>query len=345
MEFKENNSAVNSEKIVALWAFTEAFLGGLLHAAKIPFTGLIIGSFALLYISLLSYFNHRKGQIIQAAIIVILVKMLISHHTPVMAYFAVFYQGVLGELFFISKRFKPINCFILGLVFSILSSIQKILTLTLIFGMTFWESIDSFLNYAMNEVSIIKLNGVKYSYYIVGLYFLVHLIIGIASGIFSIKFIKNLSSNLSNPEYKIIIENEDILKEYNLFDKKKKKRFKVAKIIIYLFLIFLLLISYFAPEKINISPDSILIMIIRGFIIILIWFKFLSPFIIKIVKKIFNKKNSKYSRSIENVVSMLPLIKLIALKSWKLSSKMNGIKKFIYFIKLSIINLLLFKQT
>jgi hypothetical protein len=333
---------ISLEKIIALWAFTEAFLGGFLHIIKIPFTGLIIGSFALLYISLISYSNYRKGQIIQAAIIVIIIKMLLSPYTPIMAYFAVFYQGLLGELFFSRGSFRSINCFFLGILFAILSSVQKVLTLTLIFGMTLWESIDSFLNYAVNELSFSNLTGIKFSYFIVCLYFMIHLSIGIISSIFVIRFIKNLTLNLTEPEYKINIKFNGNVN--NSFFEKKNKRFKLLKITFYIFLLVLLFITYFAPDKINLSTNSLLLMIIRGFIIILVWFKLLSPFIIRMFKKFISNKKSNYSKNIDNIVDMLPIFKLIAEESWHRSDNLKGFKKFIHFVKLNLINFLIYRK-
>ena len=48
---KNNNIFI---RLTALWALIEAGLGGLLHAFHLPFTGIILGGFAVLIISLLA---------------------------------------------------------------------------------------------------------------------------------------------------------------------------------------------------------------------------------------------------------------------------------------------------
>jgi len=332
----------SSRKIIALWAFTEAFLGGILHAAKIPFTGLIIGSFSLLYISLLVFLTNKRGQIIQASIIVMLVKMLISPYTPVLAYFAVFYQALLGELFYFSGNYKPFSCLILGILFSLLSSIQKILSLTIMFGMTLWESLDSFINYIVQEFSVQTLSGIKYSYYIVGIYFFIHLVIGLTASTFIIRFINNLALNLKNPEYYIDIIYDEKRNMSDIFQKKKRKKFRITKIIFYIFLIILFILSYISPEKINLSYNSVLLMILRGILIFVIWFKILSPILIKALKSIYKKKDSKYTIELQFALGIQPLLKYITIESWHKSSKLKGIKKLSYFIKVNIINLILY---
>ena len=334
--------STTSQKIIALWAFTEAFLGGILHAVKIPFTGLIIGSFALLYISLLVFFKNKKGQIIQASIIVILIKMIISPYTPALAYFAVFYQAVLGEILYFQGKFKPLSCLILGFLFSIFSSLQKILSLTLMFGMTLWESIDSFINYILREFSVQTFSEIKYSYFLIGVYFLVHIFIGVVASIFIIRFINNLSINLKNPEYYIDI-NFDVNKSISsVFQKQKRKKFKLTKFIFYIFLVTLLILTYISPEKIDLNYNSVLLMLFRGILVFIIWFKILSPILIKALRKVYSKKDSKYARDLQFALGLQPLLKYIAIESWHKSSNLKGIKKISYFIKVNIINLILY---
>ena len=48
-------------RITALWGFSEATLGGILHAFKIPFTGLFVGSAAVIFISLIAHFTNETS--------------------------------------------------------------------------------------------------------------------------------------------------------------------------------------------------------------------------------------------------------------------------------------------
>jgi hypothetical protein len=328
------------QKIVALWAFTEAFLGGILHIAKIPFTGLIIGNFALLYISLLVFFVNKRGQIIKASVVVILIKMIISPYTPVLAYFAVFYQAIFGELFYFSGKYKPYACLILGILFAILSSLQKIISLTILYGMTLWESIDSLINYILIELSFQHLAGIKYSFYIVGIYFLIHLVAGIVSSILIIRFIRNLSLNLKNQDYYIDINFDGKNNVSDIFKKKKRKIINITQVIFYIFLILILILSYISPDKFNLPHNAVLLMILRGILVFIIWFKIISPVLLKALKKLYKKENSKYTRDLEFALGIQPLLKYIVLEAWHKSSKQKGIKKLRFLMKIIIFNLL-----
>ncbi|MEO5572384.1 MAG: hypothetical protein ABIT08_02485, partial [Bacteroidia bacterium] len=88
----------NTLRITALWAFSEALLGGILHALQVPFAGLVLSAFAVICISALAVSDYHRGKILKATLLVVIVKALLSPHTPVAAYFAVFLQGLFGEL-------------------------------------------------------------------------------------------------------------------------------------------------------------------------------------------------------------------------------------------------------
>src|SRR5258705_13134205 len=88
-------------RIITLWVLCEAMLGGVIHALKIPVSGLIVGSAAVICICLIAYYIPGKAVIIKATIIVAIFKMILSPQAPVLAYLAVFFQGGMGELLFL----------------------------------------------------------------------------------------------------------------------------------------------------------------------------------------------------------------------------------------------------
>ena len=110
-------------RITALWAFSEAFLGGLLHGFHVPFTGLVLSSFAAVCIASLTINDYAKGKILKATLLVIIVKAILSPHTPPTAYFAVFLQGFFGELIFSSRLPFKISALLTGIIES--SPFQK----------------------------------------------------------------------------------------------------------------------------------------------------------------------------------------------------------------------------
>ena len=178
-------------RITALWAFSEAFMGGILHGLKIPFAGLVLAFVTSVCITLIALGNHSKGEIIKATLLVVAVKFILSPHTPPMAYVAVLIQGVAGELLFLQrKNIKP-AAFILT-VFSLLySALQHLLILTIIFGKEFWLAMDIFLN---KIAHIFVRDTVSYSLYILSFYIGCYVIAGIAGGIINISIINSVQS-------------------------------------------------------------------------------------------------------------------------------------------------------
>ena len=162
-------------KITALWAFSESAFGGILHALTIPLRGLFISSAAVLFISLIALFSKSSKEILKATLIVILIKALVSPHSPLIAYLAVSLRGVLGFLFFSAKKFYRLSALLLGLLVLFFSGIQKIVVLTILFGNMLWESLDLFIDQVSAEIFRVNHPNLNYGYIPIAAYVLLHL--------------------------------------------------------------------------------------------------------------------------------------------------------------------------
>ena len=117
------------ERLTALWALNEAGLGGLIHALRIPFTALVVGSTAVVLIALIAYFSERSARaLVKATIVVLLVKGAASPHTPLPAYGAVALQ-VQGSAFFALRSCCGDGAGLLAL----LQGRAKLITMTIIY--------------------------------------------------------------------------------------------------------------------------------------------------------------------------------------------------------------------
>ncbi|NWF49196.1 MAG: hypothetical protein HXY49_01495 [Ignavibacteriaceae bacterium] len=330
-------------RITAIWGFSEALLGGVLHALKFPFTGIFIGGTAVILISLLARYTENNYSILKATGVVIIVKGLISPHTPITAYAAVSLQGLIGFILFSFKSFPKISALLLGIFSLLLSGVQKILILTIVFGNTLWKSIDLFINYIL--VEIFRFHSInpdtEFSNIIIISYMLIHLAAGILIGLLA----GILPVMLSKESYKAIPLKET--KDENLFNqiyarKRKHKRwYKRVSAIIFLFMAFsLLVISFFyAPYGKNVFYE-ILFMIARSVLILIVWYYIFSPFLIKWFKRIMNKRMNSYASEIENIISLFPLFRNIVSFHWKSTNQLKGlgrIKTFLYASLLSLI--------
>ena len=132
------------ERLTALWALNEAGLGGLIHALRVPFTGIVVGSTAVVLIALIAFFAERRARaILKATVIVLLVKAAASPHTPLPAYVAVSFQGLAGALLFGCLPSVRWGALLLGLLALLQGAVQKLLVMTILYGKSLWEAVDS----------------------------------------------------------------------------------------------------------------------------------------------------------------------------------------------------------
>jgi hypothetical protein len=113
-------------RITALWAFSECALGGVMHALKIPFTGIIVGGFSVLSIGMLAHVSGRSAAaILRATLLVVLVKAVVSPHSPPTAYLAVGFQGLAGALILSRVRPFALAAYLFGFLAILESALQK----------------------------------------------------------------------------------------------------------------------------------------------------------------------------------------------------------------------------
>lgn len=330
-EFYKTNVTL---RITALWAFSEAFMGGILHGLKIPFAGLVLAFVASVCITLIALGNNKKGEILKATLLVIVVKFILSPHTPPMAYVAVLIQGVIGELLFLNRRALKPAAFILTLFSLLYSAFQHLLILTIIFGKGFWNAIDVFLNKITQ--TFIK-DSVQYSLYIVFFYVGCYLIAGIAGGLLNVKIINsvqlgNKTNTLLQQVNSLPIQNGDIFT-----NKKTVKRKKSFALFFGGLMLLLLIFSYIPFFNIGYVKYQIPQLIIRGIIIILVWNYFITPLLRLQIQKWVTKYKEKNGNALQQVIALLPGIKVILQQSWQLSQQQTKWLRFKNFINNTVL--------
>lgn len=345
-KFSGEDGKIQLTRLTALWALSESMLGGLLHAAHIPFRGMVISSVAVVIMCMIAHFSNKRGEIMKAMIIVLIIKAAISPHTPAAAYLAVFLQGVLGELLFLRKKFFTLSSILLGLIVGILTGSQKIITYTLIFGVTFWEAINEFITYVIKEFSVSSNKNITFNFSLVliAAYVFIHAIFGTAAGLFASKLPQKINSDTAKAmllDEKILIDGQSGINKRVRSRKPWWK--KLSYDLIMGIIIILLIITYINPQVINLSQKSLLLMIIRAIIITITWFYFLSPFILKLIKKLLHKKENAYMKEVKGIISHFPYYKIVVAEIWKMSSKKKGFRRISYFITGLIANILALK--
>ncbi len=324
------------ERLTGLWAFNEAAFGGILHGLHLPVTGLFIGGLSVIVISLIGYYAENSKAIIKSMLIAASVKFVVAPYTPLNAYVALFIQGGFGFLLFRKGFSYKTAAFSLAIITLLISSLQRIIVYTIVFGFTLWDSLNIFYDFVLVQLNIDKtfLGTVNFSWAIIIFYVFLHLIAGIFIGLFSAKLPEKLetfrNTNLPKLQKKIFPEQETI-------KKKKRKSFikKPSVQIILAVSLILIVLSYTVPGIGKNEAEKIGIMLIRVLAILTVWYLLVLPIVTKYLRRLLNKTKLKYGEEIEIIILEFPEFKQLALNSWELT-KGNGIatriKGFFFYI-------------
>lgn len=318
-------------RLIALWAVCEGVLGGIIHGFQIPISGLFVGGAAVIIICMIGYFAPQKGAILQATLLVEIFKMMLSPQSPLPAYLAVAFQGVMGELFFFNKRFYKISCVLFAAIALFESAIQRIITMTLIYSNEFWKAMDAFINGITGQTEV-----TKYSYYIAGGYVLLHIVAGIAIGIFAAGIPAKL--NKWKLEKQFVISSTESPKSEIKSKHKSKKIWKNSLLVIWVILLLLFLQSTLRIGEPLLAADAILQILVRSFLILLTWYFLVSPVILYFLKKYLSRQKEKSQSTINEIVLLIPSTRLLIENSWKLSANKKGLGRFNRFIQIVLVN-------
>ena len=292
----KNKHHIHFIALTSLWAFVESGLGGIMHALHLPFTGIILGGFSILIISLLARYNKPiASQIFKATLIVIAVKATVNPMTPPTAYIAVAFQGLSGALFFSISQKNMLISIAFATIAMLESGIQKLLVLTLLFGKSWINALNSFTE------SVLQLLGfetnIKGGFYIVAAYLSLFVIWGIVLGV----WIHFLPAQIQARKDNYTHIQPEILEENTAQKTKKKKHFGLI-----LGFILLFLISYFFFKTQN-GLSNALHLLIRTICVLGVWIYLVLPLWAKIMQNWLQKRQNKHAE-MEAISTFMPKI-------------------------------------
>ncbi|MBD3223170.1 MAG: hypothetical protein GF313_00460 [Caldithrix sp.] len=330
------------QRITALWALSEAALGGVLHAFRVPFTGLFIGASAVIFITLIASFTRSREAIIKATVMVMIIKALVSPHTPVNAHMAVAFQGLLGAFLFGFIPSQRIAAFILGTVSLLQSALQKLLVLTIVFGMNLWESIDLFGEYVLKQMPVINTvaGSLDISLILISVYICTHVLTGMIAGIFAPILTNSMQMDLQTHPERYVLTDKNGRQRFP--QKRKRARFQKRLTLSLLFTMALgiFILSYIFPVFEKSSGTAAVIMIIRSVTIMTIWYFIIGPFLMKKLHRYLGKKQTRYAGEIYSIMAVFPLLKRIVSGSWRSTSVYRGVNRWTMLIKIILYHIL-----
>jgi hypothetical protein len=321
-------------RLIALWVLCEAVLGGMMHAVKLPFTGIVVSSGAVICICLIAYYVPARGAILRATIIVAVFKMMLSPHTPPTAYIAVFFQGMVGQILFFNLRFFRLSCILLAVFALVESALQRIIVLVVLYGNNFWNAMNEFVRKLTGDNSM-----TNYSMVVATGYIILHVFIGLIVGVFAGSIVwQSKSWSILHEEYLIPATPADC--EPAKGGGKRKNKVKYISVFIWISLAILFLQSWLHIGKAILTPNTLLQIMLRSVLIILTWYFLLSPLLTAFIKKWLTTQQARSGSDINQVISLLPSTKYMFLKSWELSSSVKGWKRLSVFCKIVLVNTL-----
>ncbi len=340
-------------RLIALWVICEGVAGGIIHGLNIPFSGMIISGGAVVCICLIGYFtggqkNQRrsagqietarlpvKGAILKATIIVCIFKMMLSPHTPPTAYFAVFFQGFVGQILFVNLKYYKLSCILLGILALTESALQRVIILIILYGNGFWNAVNEFIK-SLIHVKVIS----NYSLWLAIGYILIHSIVGLWVGLVAPKIIKQ-SLLWKNIQQEYLIADADVNKQFSVRPHEyKKKKLRKGLFIIWVILIFLFMQSFFKIGQPLLPPFKALQIFLRSILIFLTWYFFVSPLITIWIKKRLHDQKERSENDINQIVRLLPSTQNIFSKSWEFSASKKSLKRLRLFWRIVLVNTL-----
>jgi len=318
-------------RLIALWVINEAMLGGIIHGLRIPVSGLIVGSCAVICISLIAWYVPRRATILKATLIVAIFKMMLSPQAPPPAYIAVFFQGLTGELIFWNKRRGyAFACLLFASLALAESGSQRIIVMTITYGNDFWRAVNTFIN-GLTKQKV----ATNYSLIIAGGYVIIHIIAGIIVGIWTSilpKRISNWQQAIGNKQY--ANSKSEIANLQSKIGNRKRRKLKTGLLIIWIALIALYIQSYFKIGT-PILPGHISLKIfIRSIIVVLTWYFVVGPLSRKLLHYWLQKKQSSMKLEIQQVLDLLPTTQALIAASWKESKPNKNWRRITTFSKI-----------
>ncbi len=286
-------------RLTALWALSESGLGGLMHAFKIPFTGFFLGGFAIVIITLIAHHSTRKWKsIMQATLLVVLIKAAASPHSPPMAYIAVAFQGIAGAVFYSTVPFFRLAGILFGMIALFESAIQKFLVMTLIFGKSVWEALDSFFLGILKDLSFSS--DFSFSFWLIATYTLGYTLWGILLGWWATA----LPARISNQSEQILANYKNLVPETvsaQQTNRKKRNRKMMATLFMLLFIATTFLLQG--------SGGKAFYAIARTVAALLLLFYFINPLVKWLMQKWLSKEEAKNKNQVSTLMDTIPELK------------------------------------
>ena len=317
------------ERLTALWALNEAGLGGLIHALRVPFTGIVVGSTAVVLIALIAFFAERRARaILKATVVVLLVKAAASPHTPLPAYVAVSFQGLAGALLFGCLPSLRAGALLLGVLALGQGAVQKLVVMSLLYGRSLWDSVD-----AVGRWILEKMGGGSGALSPTGWFLVVYLgyyaLAGLATGWLAGAIPREIAAALKNPRPAPATLGDAPPLPLPPPPRKRWWRrtpFKTGLVL----LILVAVLVWVHPGQEGWLRG--LRAFARAGVVLAIWMWLVRPLGAALLRRFRRREQSIYGADVERALAQFPSLRLAAATAWRASAAVGGFRRWKKFL-------------
>jgi hypothetical protein len=309
------------ERLTALWALNEAGMGGLIHAIKVPFTGGVVGGIAVILISTIGFFAERKAEaILRATMVVLLIKAAVSPHTPIPAYLAVLFQGALGALLFgLLPSWPRTAAVVLGVLAFWQGAVQKLVVMTLIYGMPLWESVDALGRHLLGDAAT-RLSPTQWFLLIyAGYYTLVGLLTAWFAAALPDEILRAVLQHPPSAPQPVTAPPMSLPVRSKPWWRRLPVKAGLAALALSASLFFL------SPAGSGVQHG--LKLLIRATVAIALWMLVARPLANRALRWFQRREASRYAEDISRTMNLLPLLRTAAALSWERARHLSGLRR------------------
>ncbi|GAA4332084.1 hypothetical protein [Flaviaesturariibacter amylovorans] len=311
-------------RLTALWAFGESGLGGVMHALKVPFTGLLVGSFAVICISLIGrYSEGHYRRILHSLLLVLIIKAAVSPHSPPTAYLAVSFQALVGYLLFSLGGVRKPAIYTLAILALLESAVQKLLTLTLFFGRSFWQAADELVAYIGRELSVALPDG---ALLLTGIYLGIYLLGGLACGAMATRLVADSALRPDLPACPAIAAPPDPV--------QRRRRSRAALVV--LLLAAICAIRFLEADSARAGSRSVVLALLWTGTALIVWYGILAPFVLGLLRRYLRRQGTAYQGQVDELLGLLPQMRHLSHAAWQESRARRGWRRVPLFLRLLI---------
>ncbi len=325
------------QRLTALWALNECGLGGVLHAFNSPFTGLLVGSLAMVCIAFICALSEQKWKTVMTSLLLVLViKALVSPHSSPTAYLAVTFQAVTGALIYRFIPYLSIASVLFVTLGLIESALQRLLTLTILYGNTLWDAINIWGEWVTERWGVLM--PVSSASLIIWTYLTIHLAAGVLIGWSVYKSLKAVSSEWGKGQYQLVLTETDTRTFFKVRKKNKWRRY-----VFFLALIAMIVFAYSGVPDPESNIQQGLIAVMRAFAILTLWYVFLAPALIRWLQGYLSKKHKQLSIEVAQTMEMFPRFLWIIDRVRTESSGLRSLRRLKYIVVHSLLYILQYR--